>query len=408
MCIRDSLTGDKKNITVVGDDSQSIYSFRGANFGNIMTFTERYPEAAIFKLEINYRSTKEILDFANASIAHNRRQHKKKLVCANGNRGSLPVLKAFRNVYEQADGITNEIKNLIRNGISYGEIAVLYRSHYHSMELQMELTRHNIPFTIHSGLKFFELAHIKTLTAFLKAFENLQDFVSWKRLLSICQGIGPKTAGKLTEKISKLKNISELNAKELLSIIPAKSHDSFKELLFIFESILKRPSFRPDECIKDIIESPFFNHYLIKNFQNIGERTDDCFQFASFAENFKTLRGLIDELSLVSSGEDYYNGCQGVVLSSIHQAKGLEWPYVFIIWLAEGKFPVYKGININEHLEEERRLFYVATTRAKKKLYLCFPQCDTRNKHGFERWLEPSRFIVEIPPHLYKDINDYY
>ena len=407
--IADILSEEKRNLSVVGDDSQSIYSFRGADFGNIITFTERYPGAKIFKLELNYRSTKAILDLANSSIKHNKLQYKKELYPSNGRRGGQPVIKNFRNVYDQAEGILHEIKLLVRNGLSKSEIAVLYRSHYHSMELQMELTRNHIPFTIHSGLKFFEMAHIKTLVAFLRASQNLQDFVSWKRLLGTVQGIGPKSAEKIMEGISRYRHLDDLEAEKLISLSPKKSQEAVRELFLIFENIRKDMlSSAPGECVRHIMESGFFDRYLIKNFPNMDERMDDCRQFASFVEGFEKLSDLLDELSLVASGEDYYNGQEGIVLSSIHQAKGLEWKAVFIIWLCEGKFPVYKSVNIQEHLEEERRLFYVAVTRAKEKLYLSYPRLDSRNQYGYERPTNPSQFLLEIPPHLYQDGNDYY
>ena len=361
------------------------------------------------KLEVNYRSTKSILELANSSIAHNTLQYEKNLRSFDGRRGTKPIIKNFRNVYAQAEGVTGEVSQLLRNGTSPSEIAVLYRSHYHSMELQMELTRNSIPFTIHSGLKFFELAHNKTLVAFLRASENLKDFVSWKRLLSICQGIGPKTSDKIMSGISKYENLKDLDTNKITSLAPKKSQSTMKELMVIFENIAKLDLKEgPGESVRHIIESPFFNNYLLKNFQNVDERMDDCWQFLSFVEKFISISELLDELSLVSSGEDYYNGNPGIVLSSIHQAKGLEWKNVFIIWLCEGKFPVYKSINIKENLEEERRLFYVAVTRAKQKLYLSFPRVDSRNQHGYERPIEASRFLMEIPPHLYQDSDNYY
>jgi len=399
--IADELVSETQNITVVGDDSQSIYSFRGAHFENILTFSERYKNAKIFKLEINYRSTKEILELANALISKNKFQHKKRLVPASKANGPLPTLINYSTAYEQAEDIANKIKNLISKGKNPSEIAVLYRSHYHSMELQMELTRKNINFKVHSGLKFFELAHIKTLTSFLKASTSTKDLLSWGRIIGLVAGIGPKTQAKILEHLKNYDIPSDIT-KEIFSYIPKKSKEEFEELLSIILEITKIK--KPSESVRLIIESNFFNVYMKKNFQNYDERFDDCWQFHSFSEKFETLKTLIDELTLVSTNDEYEDSPKkGIILSSIHQAKGLEWETVFIIWLCEGKFPVIKKSKDPMQIEEERRLFYVAITRAKKNLYLTFPSKDTRNQYGFERYLNPSRFIMELPPHLYNE-----
>jgi DNA helicase-2/ATP-dependent DNA helicase PcrA len=234
----------------------------------------------------------------------------------------------------------------------------------------------------------------------------MKDFVSWTRILSIIDGIGPKTAEKIMEQVAASPSLDRLDAAKITAAAPKRSHETLKEMFLIFDDILKTSqSAGPAGLVERIIESPFFQAYLVRNFTNIDERADDCRQFASFVEGFDSIPAVLDELSLVTSGEDYYNGKSGIVLSSIHQAKGLEWKVVFIIWLCEGKFPVYQSTTEHSSLEEERRLFYVAVTRAKDRLYLSFPRVDSRNQHGYERYIDPSRFVMEIPPHLYKEAD---
>ncbi|MBI3989620.1 MAG: ATP-dependent helicase [candidate division NC10 bacterium] len=403
--ILDLLASHHRNLMVVGDDAQSIYRFRGAHYENILRFTERYPDAMIHKLELNYRSTPEILGLANASICWNRHQYRKTLKAIRPS-GPLPVLVTVMDELEQAAFVAQRVLELQDEGIPLHEIAALYRSHYQSLELQLELTRRGIPFEVRSGLRFFEQAHVKDVTSFLRIVSNPWDELSWRRALKLYPGVGSATAERIWQEIRQaplpLDAVFEVEAASLLR--PAQR--GFGEFLRLLKK-LKAPGLRhsPAGMIQTVLEEGY-EDYLKSRYANWFPRLEDLHQLATFAGRYQSLEGFLSELALLGivAGEEALAeeaGEDRLVLSTIHQAKGLEWTVVFLIWLAEGKMPAPAALKEEGGEEEERRLFYVAATRAKEQLYLSYPLLS----QDFRRQpilVQPSRFVKELPEACYE------
>lgn len=399
--IMDLLASRHRNLMVVGDDSQSIYSFRGANYENIMRFPDRYPDCRIFKLETNYRSTPEILHLANLSITNNENQFQKTLRAVR-ECGIRPVLIPARNVLQQADFVAQRLIELQRSGIPLGEMAVLYRAHYHSMEIQMELTRRGIPFEIRSGIRFFEQAHIKDVTGYLRILLNPRDELAWKRVLGLHAKIGRATAEKVWRYVSTL---SDPHAAVLTAgfrqcstrgALPGLTR--FQET---FGALQEAGAASPPELI-DLILRKGYRDLLRERYTDAASREEDLLQLANFSARFTTLDGFLSELALLAGiteeGRPERISDDRVVLSSIHQAKGLEWTTVFMVWCSEGMMPLTRALKEPGGEEEERRLFYVASTRAKDHLYLCYPLTDYARGMGHLP-VSPSRFISELSPY---------
>jgi DNA helicase-2/ATP-dependent DNA helicase PcrA len=404
--IVDLMASGHNNVMVVGDDSQAIYSFRGACFDNIIEFPDRYPDTSIFKLTTNYRSTDEILHLANESIALNSRQFPKVLNSLN-RRGPMPALIPLKNTGQQAEFIAQRILDLIDEGVPLKEIAVLYRSHYQSMDLQMELTRRRIPYEVRSGLRFFEQAHIKDIISFLRAILNPMDEISWTRILRLTPGIGSVTARKIWDHVKTVDNPLEIVASDdIVKILPKRGKESWQ----IFrqnmdglkeESVLENPS----ETIRQILMNGY-DTYLKGNYENYEERREDIEQLSNYSNNFKSTREFLSDLALLTSvqAEDIIEPeeeGETIVLSTVHRAKGLEWSRIFIIGLTDGGFPSARSMDDLDKEEEERRVFYVALTRAKDELYLCYPIMDNRWYDG-SIVKRPSIFIQELPEHTYE------
>jgi DNA helicase-2/ATP-dependent DNA helicase PcrA len=410
----DTLAARHRNLMVVGDDSQSIYSFRGANFENIMAFPERYPDARIIKLEYNYRSTPEILELANESILLNARQFRKVLQPMR-QQGAEPQCVRPGDVYDQAQFVATTINDLICSGTPPGEIAVLYRAHYHSMELQMELTRRLVPFEVRSGLRFFEQAHIKDIVSYLKVLVNPHDEAAWKRILQLLPGIGAKTSDKMYSRMLASGDPLEacIDAK-MEAIVPKGARPYWGGLKQVLSELSQTGSgVSPAALIKTTLESGY-RDYIRTKYIDADSRIDDIEQFLSFAWQYESLADFLSELALMTSTEteDVQSGgmpTETVKLSTIHQAKGLEWSVVFLIWLVEGRFPNPNNFTSLDDEEEERRLFYVAVTRGKDRLYLCSPRRQ-KESTGYMSVLKPSRFLRELPDSCYRqvDASDYY
>ena len=405
--IIDILASFHRNVMVVGDDSQSIYSFRGANFANIIEFPKRYPDVKVFKLETNYRSTPEILYLANCSIDNNQNQFPKKLKAMRKN-GTRPALVPLGDVIAQANFVAQRILELKdEKDLSLNDISVLYRSHYHSMELQMELTRRGIPFEIRSGLRFFEQAHIKDIIGFLRIVVNPFDELSWKRVLKLFPGIGNVTAAKIWEFLSyRNEPLKAIDSNDIFHLISNKASSSLNRFKGILNEIKDPPmKYHPDEMIRIIMEAVYKEH-LKDNYSNFESRIEDITQLSHFSARYDSTEAFLSEMVLLTdlSAEqitiDTYDR-ERIILSSIHQAKGLEWKVVFLIWCVEGRFPTSRSLEDNEGEEEERRLFYVATTRARDDLYICYPTLDYHSKQS-RRLLRPSRFINELEPSAYE------
>ena len=413
--IIDLLSGKWKNLTVVGDDAQSIYSFRGAYFENIVTFPERYPDAKVFKLEENYRSTNPILQLANASIANNTKQYPKNLRSVK-QEGSLPVLALCQDVLQQSEFVAQKILEMKDEGISLSDIAILYRAHYHSIELQMELTRRSIPFEIRSGLRFNESRHVKDVISFLRFVNCPTDELAWKRALNLLPGIGNTTAARIWELVRNTDDPLQLDSVQESLTIPKRAKDSwgnFIELTALLKSLCKVPqgtnddTGSPSEMIS-VVLSKFYRNYIELTFDNVDSRVDDINQLSEFALNYNSVEDFLAELALMgtigietTAEENNFDEGESVILSTIHQSKGLEWKSVFVLWLTDSRFPSARSLGNEGGEEEERRLFYVSVTRAKDQLFLCQPMLETNmyKQSGFSRL---SRFVTELPNALYE------
>ncbi|MCX7982130.1 MAG: ATP-dependent helicase [Syntrophales bacterium] len=396
--IADLVASGHRNIMVVGDDSQSIYSFRGADYRNILTFPERYRDCRIFRLETNYRSTPEILQMANLSIKNNTRQFPKELKSVR-ERGKKPYLVQLRNASKQAEFVAQRIEELRQwEGIEYKEMAVLYRAHYQSMELQMELVRRGIPFELRSGIRFFEQAHVKDIAAYLRILVNGYDEMAWRRVLNHVERVGPATIGRIWQEIGPSSSpLAVFLSSHILDLIPRPARDGIQALQETLSGLLQGGYERnPTGAIAYIIEKAYAQ-YLAANYADYRDRLDDLVHLAEYAAPFQSLEEFLGELALLTGpGEEGYNIDQDrVVLSTIHQAKGLEWRVVFIIWVAEGRLPLARALNDPGGEEEERRLFYVAVTRAKDHLYLTYPAVEFSRTEGYG-YVLPSRFLKEI------------
>jgi DNA helicase-2/ATP-dependent DNA helicase PcrA len=425
----DLLARDHHNVMVVGDDAQSIYSWRGANFQNILEFPKRYPDAQVFKIEMNYRSVPEILEVANAAIAANVQQFRKHLSPTRESKALKPALVALNDSAEQAQFVAQRILELRDENVDLNDIAVLYRAHYHAVELQLELSRRGIPYQITSGIRFFEQAHIKDVTAFVRFVANPRDEVAFKRMVKLLPGIGNRTAENLWRNWENSLAVvaagvdrgpgttsapagvtdSGYNFGERLRelTVPVKSRKSWEQLAHTLDEIAPagQPNM-PSEMITSVVEA-IYDDYAKVNFTNYELRREDLNQLAIFARQFKDVHEFLSQLALISNvdaeaGPTQVSEKEAVNLSSVHQAKGLEFHTVFVIWLTDGMFPSNRSLDTCDALEEERRLFYVAITRARDELYLTYPQMRLSGGYGdvFQR---PSRFLQEIPDNLVED-----
>lgn len=397
--IVDLMAEGHRNVLAVGDDAQSIYSFRGASFENILSFPERYAGAQIHKLTVNYRSTPQILELANRSIAKAQRGFPKTLTAVREG-GPMPAVVACRDVYQQAEFVAQRVLELRDEGIALEEMAVLYRAHHQSLELQLELTRRNVPFQVRSGLRFFEQAHIKDVLSYLRIFHNPQDELAWKRALRLSPGIGAVTADKTWLLIKgAAEPVLALSEPRVLATLPRRSQPGLQKLGETLRRLHDIGRDHPSELVASVLESGYAKH-LIATYDNGAARVDDVLQLAAYAQSFHGLEELLSELSLLASfsAENVAKGGEPdehVTLSSVHQAKGLEWRVVFVVWLADGRFPSMPALRDPEGEEEERRLFYVACTRAKDELMLTYPLVH----QSFDReriLVARSRFIDEL------------
>ena len=406
--IVDGMARVRRNVTVVGDDAQAIYSFRGASFENILGFPERYPDAKLFRLTRNYRSTPEILALANASIAHNARQFEKELTAARGGGGPSPALVALPDVAEQAQFVAQRLLEWHDEGDRLADLAVLYRAHYQALELQIELTRRGIPFEIRSGMRFFEQRHVKDVLAFLRILVNPKDELSWKRAMKVLPRVGERTAAAVWESIGTradpLASFRERGGRGIeLPRGSAGPLEAFRSLLGRLDAPALRSA--PGEAIRAVVDD-VYRDFARAKFPNGETRLDELEQFAQFASGYDSLRSFLEDVTLFNelSGEDVVGAetdDDRVVLSSVHQAKGLEWSRVIVLGLSEGRFPSHRSAATDEGLEEERRLFYVAVTRAKNEVALVYPML-ARDRYGVDVILEPSRFVAELPDAVYE------
>lgn len=443
--IIDLLAVKHRNVMVVGDDAQSIFAWRGAEFTNIYEFPKRYPEAEVYKLETNYRSTPEILGIANTSIACNRKQFPKMLAAVRRSRDLKPALVPCADVEQQSAFVAGRILELRDDGTSLEDIAVMYRSHYHSIELQLELSRRNIPYRIQSGVRFFEQAHIKDVISYLRIIVNPRDELAWKRILKLIPGVGNATANRVYEAVVRTaygtgwSNADSQQGEPGRGLVPAgfvnallqppataggsdpfvrlRSSQSWQKFVVLLETLVQEENRNDPAKQIGLVLTNGYEAYLQENYENADLRTEDLKGLAAYASRYKSTEDFLSELALLSTerfaepqplvGEDLVEGStedELLTLTSVHQAKGLEWKAVFIIWAAEGKFPSPRSLKELDSEEEERRLWYVALTRAKDELYLTYPllMTDYNRQTVLQK---PSRFIMEVPPALFEIWN---
>ena len=414
----DLLAGKHNSLMAVGDDAQSIYSWRGADMSLILGFPVRYPGAKVFIIEINYRSVPEILNLSNAAISANTGRFEKDLRSSREAMGTRPALVALPDPSTQAAFVAQRMLELRDEGVPLEEMAVLYRAHFQSLDIQMELTVRGIPFSITSGLRFFEQAHIKDVAAFMRFVVNRRDEVSFLRMVSLLPGLGPVAATKLwsdwlksgwAEKEEIPPKWSDLFLKFK---VPKKSAKHWEQLCFTLDELTPDGEFaRPSAMIFSILEG-VYKDYLDASFDNAESRRADIEQLSQYGGNFDDILEFLAQLSLMSSTDGQPTGDQSesdddkVTLSSIHQAKGLEWKVVFLIWLVDGQFPNGRVLETDndEMLEEERRLFYVALTRAKDELYLTYPMTNPKSYSG-DYICRPSQFLEDFPAELVEEWN---
>ncbi|HSP88367.1 MAG TPA: ATP-dependent helicase [Ignavibacteriaceae bacterium] len=392
------LTQINKNIMVVGDDSQAIYSFRGANFKNIIEFPNLFTDVKIIKLEENYRSTQEILNFAN-QITEGAIEKFTKHLYAIKPSGELPFIVAASRENLQSKFIVEKILELREEGVALSDIAVLFRSSFFSFDLEIELTKANIPFQKFGGMKFVESSHIKDVLAFLRIASNPKDVVSWYRVLLLHEGIGPKTAQKILDELATARLTIKANPERANNF---NYNDRIYKLFQLLYNLHTKNDL-PSEKLELILE---YYYPIFKDiYDDFNKRKKDLEIFQNIAENYNSLDSLLSDMAIepiidsvidveATDREDEY-----VTLSTIHSAKGLEWHSVFIIHAVEGFFPSSRSYDNIDTLEEERRLMYVASTRAKQNLFVTYPM-NLYDREAGITLSKPSRFISEMNPQL--------
>ncbi len=398
----DVMASGHGNLMVVGDDCQSIYSFRGADFRNILQFPDRHADCRRVMLTRNYRSTPEILGLANASIANNEEQFDKALTSERAS-GLLPALVYCRDDEQQAQFVAQRLLELRDEGVPLEQIAVLYRAHWQSIELQVELDRRRITYIVRSGMRFFEQRHVKDVLAFLRLALNPRDELSVHRVLGLARGIGPSTAAKLSAALRQYSSLGAALADPgLAKLVPSRARAGFARVAATLGevAVLATAEGNTAAVAIDAITRGFYAEHARDAFDNSDNRLREIETLATWADQHGEVRTFLDSLALSSgaSGVDVAATAEPdehVILSTVHQAKGLEFDAVFVLWLAEDRFPLARSSQTAEELEEERRLFYVATTRARRDLYLSAPLLTWDRREG-RVVLRPSPFITEL------------
>ena len=392
-----ALTQNSKNIMVVGDDSQSIYSFRGANFKNIIDFPKLFENVEIIKLEENYRSIQPILDFTNRIIDTSFQKYDKHLFTKKTG-ADLPNIIAAANANLESQFIIEKILELREEGIPLNDIAVLFRSSFFSFDLEIELNKANIPYQKFGGMKFIETAHIKDILAFLRIASNPKDIVSWYRVLLLHEGVGPKTAQLILDELSLGKLTIGKNPDK-------QSSFKNKKIIGLFRVLYKLHTDKTSPSEKTELALNYYDRLFKSKYDDFNKRKKDLEIFQNIVENYRSLDTLLADMAIEPiiesvidlEGEDKED--EILTLSTIHSAKGLEWHSVFIIHSVDGYFPSSRSAENLDTLEEERRLMYVASTRAKQNLYVTYPM----NMYDREKGItlsKPSRFISDIEAKL--------
>ena len=390
---------DGRSLFVVGDDAQSIFSFRGADFRNILEFPHSFGNAEICKLETNYRSTPQVLDLANAILGEGPPEFKKQLVSVKPNSEDRPLLVACNSREEHQ--------------LDYKQIAVLYRAHANRLEVELEFTRRGIPFVVRGGLRFFEQAHLKDVLSYLLVLANSHDELAWQRMLEMCDRVGPKTVAGVVGKLRVENPLQKFIYNGVVESVRGKAKETLGELKSFLEKLepeaLTTP---PAELIRRVIDERY-SDYLQMKWENWRQRLDDLEQLEIFANQFDTVTAFLAEIGLngsfsgselqgkeVEGADDPEEGA--VTLSTIHQAKGLEWHTVFLVHVQDDVIPHRMSRTDPEGEDEERRLFYVAVTRAEQLLFMSYPMIS--ETHDFQRIINrPSRFLTRLPDGSYDE-----
>ncbi len=387
---------------VVGDDAQSIYAFRGANFKNIFDFPTYFPNCRTIKLTENYRSTQGILNFSNKVIDAAKEKYEKDLFSRKKS-GEKPVVVTAENENVQSKFVVQRILELREEGKTLNDVAVLFRSAYLSFDLEIELTRANIPYVKFGGMKLVEAAHIKDIIAFLRVIENSQDAVGWHRILLLHPGVGPSIAERVLNMITTAGVHTEVSAPEKNLKMPSNAQEL---LAFISEQSKRKVA--PVEQIESVLR--YYQPLMKDKYEDYQKREKDLVMFESIAERYRSMQSFLADLALEPPTESVVDlGVKDqkeeqITLSTIHSAKGLEWNSVFIIWALDGKFPTMYATDDDDELEEERRLMYVACTRAKENLYVTYPM-NVYDRESGRIFTKASRFIEVVPPDLFEKWN---
>ncbi len=401
-------------VMAVGDDAQCIYSWRGADFENIMSFPERHAGTVIHRIETNYRSTPEILNFANGVLnCQPKGRHFDKELRAHRKHGQKPAIIQAMDDREQAAFVLKRIQSLIENeGVSANEIAILYRSHFLALEMQLALTRAGVPYTITSGVKFFERQHVRDLIAVLNFVYNPSNTSAWNRIAILLPKVGEKGAAKIYSaaldhaKLMQQNFVDALATDDVLSKVPKDAKDEWPNFCASLKQVYEAMNDdQPSDAVSVAIEG-WYGDYMKGEYADYVDRIEELKGLIGFAGQFTQMSEFLAQIMLLNGETSEKNidlDQESIKLTTIHQAKGLEYDVVFLIGAAEGQFPGYRTIESGD-FEEERRLFYVAVTRAKNELYLSYPRVASRPGPG-GMMLSPSRFIQELPSDLYDELR---
>ncbi|PYS51099.1 MAG: hypothetical protein DMF68_05440 [Acidobacteria bacterium] len=394
------MTAAHDNVAVVGDECQAIYSFRGASFKNMLEFPELFPEATLIKLEENFRSTQPILDLANSIISSASEGYAKRLFSRMAE-GVPPLLVSARDENEQSRFVAERIEELREEGVPLHDIAVLFRASSHSFDLEIELSKHGIPFRKFGGIRFAESAHVKDALSFLRVALNPSDTLSWFRTLKLIDHIGDATVEQILDHLGvERREFRTTRAKESLfnrlKQFPARASykDQLIKLAHVLRTIVEHKS--PHAQLSTVLR--LYRPILKSRYDDYPRRQRDLEHLQSIAKRYKNAAELLADVALDPSdaAQVETRGTGYVTLSTVHSAKGLEWNTLFVIWMTDGWFPSSRSADEFEDLEEERRLLYVAATRAKEHLYFTYPMGVYRGM-GADGLPVVSRFLEPIP-----------
>jgi len=393
-----------RNIMAVGDDAQSIYGFRGASHENIMQFPKRFPECTIVKLEENYRSSQAVLDVANAVLENMKNKYSKCLASAKKEIGQPPQLLFFRDAYEEAEWVAERVKRQLDEGLPLGHQCILFRSMYLSIQLQSELSRRNIPYETFGGLKFYETAHVKDLLSHLKVIVNPGDELAWNRALMLIGRIGPRTAARLTDEFTACVSLEEVLAGGFPKYTKGRP---YSEGLAVLGAALRGAGDQKMAAGERFdVMMKYYLPLMKDKYDDWHLRLNDLEALRQIAMRYASLEELLEDFAIEPPERGVWRvepetkeEEKPLVLSTVHSAKGLEWDTVFVMGLVDGVLPVTFALDSEDDLEEEQRLFYVAVTRAKDRLFLTLHHEGMRG--GIAQFNKVSRF-VDMPNVLAK------